>query len=101
MSVESPVSTPSPATLTEGERYEKLAFTFCRAATIILLTQRYALIVAAGATTALYLTAYYKGKKDTRCVLKSPLVAAVFWGFISLIAIYRMVFLQALHLRPW
>jgi hypothetical protein len=81
-------STPAP--LTKGEQYEKLAFTFCRAATIILLAQKFALIVAAGAATGLYLAAYYKGKKDTRCVLKSPLVAAAFWGVICLIALYGL-----------
>jgi hypothetical protein len=63
MSIEAPLNTPAPAPLTAGERYEKLAFTFCRAATIILLTQKFALIVAAGATSGLYLAAYFKGKK--------------------------------------
>ena len=90
-STDTPAQEPASSPLTPGERYEKLAFTFCRAATIVLLTQKYALIVAAGAATALYLMAYMKGKKETRCILRSPLVAAAFWGVVCVIAAFGML----------
>jgi hypothetical protein len=73
---------------TKGELYEGIAFTFCKAATIILLTQKFALPVAAGAAALFYILADRHGKKDTRCILKVPLLIAAFWGAISLGSLY-------------
>ena len=50
-----------------GEVYEGLAFTFCKAAVIILFTQRFALAVAAGAAAVFYVLAYRHGQRTTRC----------------------------------
>ena len=82
------------STLTKGEQYEKIAFTFCRAATIVLLTGKYALPVASGAAAVLYLLAHRHGKTDTRCILGRPLVIAAFWGAICIASL-------AMHLRPY
>lgn len=87
-------SVDSPPSLSSGERYEKIAFNFCKAATIILLTQQYALTVASGAAAVLYLMAHFHGKKDTRCILRSPLLTASFWGLICLASVYA-------HLRSY
>jgi hypothetical protein len=76
---------------TLGEVYEGIAFTFCKAATIILLTGRFALPVAAGAAAIFFVLAFRAGKNDTRCILKKPLLIAAFWGSISLISLYLIL----------
>ena len=65
-----------------------MAFTFCKAATIILLTQRFALPVASGAAAVFFILADLHGKKDTRCVLRAPLLIALFWGVVCLVSLY-------------
>ena len=77
-----------PPAKTKGEVYEGIAFTFCKAATIILLTQRFALPVAAGAAAVFYILADVHGKKDTRCILRVPRIIAAFWGAICLGSLY-------------
>jgi len=76
---------------TKGEVYEGIAFTFCKAATIILLTQKFALPVAAGAAAIFYLLADRYGQKETRCILKIPLLIAAFWGAICLGSLYAIL----------
>ena len=76
-----------PAT-SRGDVYEGLAFTFCKAAVIILLAQRFALPVAAGAAAAFYLLAYRQGRRTTRCVGRAPLAIAAFWSVVSAISLY-------------
>jgi hypothetical protein len=75
---------------TKGERYESLGFAFCRTATVILLAQKFALPVAAGAAAILYLLAYVNGQRDTRCILRRPLLIAAFWGVVCLLASYPL-----------
>ncbi len=77
-----------PQPKSKGEIYEGIAFTFCKAATIILLTGKFALPIAAGAAAIFYILAYRNGKTDTRCILKMPLVIATFWGTICLASLY-------------
>jgi hypothetical protein len=58
MTTQEPMSTQTdlaPRPKSKGEIYEGIAFTFCKAATIILLTQKLALPVAAGAAAVFYL----------------------------------------------
>lgn len=81
----------TPPVKTKGEIYEGIAFTFCKAATIILLTQKFALPVAAGAAAVFYILAHLNGKTDTRCILKMPLLIAAFWGTISLVSLYAIL----------
>jgi hypothetical protein len=78
---------PAPRAKTKGEVYEGIAFTFCKAATIILLTQKFALPVAAGLAAVFYVLADLHGKKDTRCILKIPLLIAAFWGAVAVISL--------------
>lgn len=66
----------------KGASYERLAFTFCKAATIVLLTGRFALPVTAGAATVFYLLAARHGVTGSRCILKRPLLIAAFWAVI-------------------
>jgi hypothetical protein len=73
---------------TAGEKFEGIAFTFCKAATIILLTQKFALPVASGAAAMFYILAYAFGKKDTCCWLKWPPLIAGFWGGICIVSTY-------------
>ena len=74
-----------------GEVYERLAFTFCKAATIILLTQRFALPVAAGAAAVFYILADRHGKKNTRCVLRVPLLIAAIWSAVCVVSLYPIL----------
>ena len=71
-----------------GEVYEGLAFTFCKAAVIILFTQRFALPVAAGAAAVFYVLAYRHGRRTTRCMGRAPLAIAGFWSIVSAISLY-------------
>lgn len=79
--------TSAPRAKTQGEVYEGIAFTFCKAATIILFTGPYALPVASGAATIFYLLAHRHGKTDTRCILQRPLLIAAFWGTICALSL--------------
>jgi len=83
----------TPPVLSKGESYEKIAFNFCKAATIILFTGKFALPIAAGAATVFYLLAHFNGKTDSRCILQKPLLIATFWGTICLAWLF-------IHLRP-
>jgi hypothetical protein len=86
-----PQTPANPQPRTKGEMYESIAFTFCKAATIILLTQRFALPVAAGAAAAFYILADIHGKKDTRCILKKPWLIAGFWGAVCVVSLYMIL----------
>jgi hypothetical protein len=81
-------SEETPSAKSTGEKWEGIAFTFCKAATIVLLITllrgaRFMLPIIAGATSLLYLVAYFSGKKKTRCIISHPLLVAAFWAFIS------------------
>ena len=76
---------------TRGEVYEGIAFTFCKAATVILFAQKFALPIAAGAAAVFYILAEVNGKKDTRCILRVPLLIAAFWGAVALASLYLLL----------
>jgi hypothetical protein len=76
-------------TRTRGEEYESLAFTFCKIATVVALTGKWALPVAAGCSAVLYVLAFTNGKKDTRCVLRYPLLISFLWGSVALITLWK------------
>jgi hypothetical protein len=77
-----------PDTADKGAHYEKLAFNFCKAATIVLLTGRYALTVASAAAAVLFFLAHLNGKKETRCILNKPIIAAGFWAVVCAASVY-------------
>jgi len=86
-----------PAGKTKGEKYEGIAFTFCKAATIILLLQQLALPIASGAATVFYLLAYFNGKKDTCCIMRLPLFIAAFWSIVCVLSFYFLFHPINLH----
>ncbi len=62
---------------------EGIAFTFCKVATVALLAGRFTLPVAAILSATFYVAGYAKGKKDTRCWLRIPLLIAGFWVTVA------------------
>ena len=77
---------------TKGEVYEGIAFQFCKIATVALIAGRFALPLAAGCCAIFYVLALMKGKRDTRCVLRYPIVLVVLWGTVavwSLVALLK------------
>lgn len=77
-------------TKSRGEIVEGVAFQFCKVATVAFILGRWTLPVASGLAACLYLWAYLSGKKDTRCVLRFPLLIAGFWGAVSVAAFWLM-----------
>ena len=69
-----------------GEKLEKVAFQFCKIATVALICGRFTLPIAATLASGLYLSAQLKGKHDTRCVLRYPILISAFWGIIAVFA---------------
>lgn len=87
----------NPPPKTRAEKCECIAFTFCRAATILLVIHmlqlsRFALPIVAGVTTLLYIAAYIAGQKSSRCILGKPIIIATFWGVVSLLSLYFLLF---------
>lgn len=89
----SPLETPSteaPAK-TRGEKYEGIAFTFCKAATILLLTlplRRFALPVVALFAAGFFVLAHFNGQHTSRCILRKPLWIAAFWSGVALVSLW-------------
>ena len=63
----------------QGQQYEGYAFTFCKAAFLVLIFQRYALLALSGLATVFYLLAVSKGVRQWRCWAKPPWVT-LFWA---------------------
>jgi hypothetical protein len=78
-----------PFQKTKGEAFERLAFTFCKIATFCVLTQRFALPLAASGAALFFIFAHFYGQKDTRCIGKHPLLIATFWVAVVGIWIWR------------
>ena len=57
----------------------RLAFAYCKIATFSLLAGRFALPLAALLSASFFIISYLKGKKETKCYLRYPLLAAGFW----------------------
>ena len=87
----------APKEKTQGEKFESLAFTFCKAATIILLTQKFALPVASGAAAMFYALAFVSGKTDTKCWFLFPPAIAGFWSIVCIISTYLAFNPNAIH----
>lgn len=68
-----------------GAKFEGIAFSFCKAATVALVFQKFALPAAAILCGVFFLLAMGFGKNDTRCVLKYPLFIAGFWFVVAAI----------------
>jgi hypothetical protein len=87
--------------LTRPEKYEKLAFTFCRLGTTGLIAwvlgpPLFVLIVAVVAI-GLYVKSMSLGVSWTKCLLRKPSLVVAFWGVIAALDAYWLV---ALGGRP-
>ena len=85
-------------TKTPGEKLESIAFTFCKAGTLVLLTGRFALPVIASLAAIFFAAAYIRGKVDTRCFLRYPLLLSAIWTAVGLGAWVNMF---RPELMPW
>ena len=65
----------------QGKVYEGWAFTFCKAAFLVLIFGRDSLLALSGLATVFYLASAWKGNKEWRCWAKPPWVT-IFWAGI-------------------
>ena len=73
----------------QGRRYEGWAFTFCKAAFLVLLLGRYALVVLSALASLFYILASLKGVREWRCWAKPPYVT-LFWCLILFLEVWRL-----------
>ncbi len=65
----------------QGKRYEGWAFTFCKAAFLVLLFQHYALLILSGFAALFYVLAALRGVQEWHCWAKPPWVT-LFWAAV-------------------
>ena len=65
----------------QGEKFEGWAFTFCKAAFLVLLCGRFSLLILSGLATLFYLLAAARGVKQWRCWAKPPWVTLL-WAIV-------------------
>lgn len=90
MSAEAPPvgvsGSPRPA-LTSAEKYEKVAFTFCKLGTtgllVWLLTPPIFVLIVAVIAVALYARAFTLGITRSKCFLRRPLLIMAVWAVIA------------------
>ncbi|HLK61639.1 MAG TPA: hypothetical protein VKU00_34145 [Chthonomonadaceae bacterium] len=76
----------------QGERFEGWAFTFCKAAFLVLIFQpKYALLALSGLATLFYLLAAWRGVTRWRCWAKPPWVT-LFWAAICAWQVWALFF---------
>jgi hypothetical protein len=73
----------------DGKKYEGWAFTFCKAAFLVLIFQKYALFALSGLATIFYIAAQLKGIKEWRCWAKPPYVT-LFWALVCVVEAWRL-----------
>jgi hypothetical protein len=75
------------AGLTSAEKYERLAFTFCKMGTVgllaWLLTPPIFVLVVAAIAVALYGRALMLGLTRSKCFLRKPALIIAFWGVVG------------------
>lgn len=76
--------------LERGRELEGYAFTFCKAAFLALLLQRYTLLATSAAAATLYVAAARKGVRDWRCFVKPPWVV-VFFAIVAAAEVRRLL----------
>jgi len=76
-----------PPVKTRGEIYEGIAFQLCKVATVAILAGRFVIPVASGLCALFYVLAYVNGKRDTRCILKYPLLIAAFYLLVAIVSL--------------
>ena len=65
----------------QGKLFEGWAFTFCKAAFLVLVFERWSLLALSGLATLFYVLAAMRGVKQWRCWAKPPWVT-LFWGAV-------------------
>lgn len=73
----------------QGRNFEGWAFTFCKAAFLVLLLGKYSLFALSGLAALFYILAALKGVKEWRCWAKPPYVT-VFWIAICVLEGLRL-----------
>ena len=73
-----------------GKRFEGYAFTFCKAAFLVLIFQRYSLLCLSGLAALFYILASRDGVKEWRCWAKPPWVT-LFWIAVFLSQLWLIV----------
>ena len=72
-----------------GKDWEGWAFTFCKAAFLVLLfTGKYALLALSGLSAICYIVAAAKGVREWRCWAKPPWVT-LFWCLVFAVELAR------------
>ena len=84
----------------KGQVYEGIAFQFCKIATVALIAGRFALPLAAGACAIFYVLAVINGKRDTRCVLRYPLLIASLWAIVCAVSLVYLLN-PGITIVPW
>jgi hypothetical protein len=74
-----------------GRTYEGWAFTFCKAAFLALLFNKYTLLVTAGLSTVFYVLASLQGVREWRCFAKPPWVT-LFWAAVFAGQFWKLFF---------
>lgn len=72
----------------QGQKFEGYAFTFCKAAFLVLIFQKYSLFALSGLATIFYILASARGVKEWHCWAKPPYVT-VFWGGVFVFEAWR------------
>ncbi len=74
------------AGLSRAEKYERLAFTFCKMGTVgllaWLLTPPIFVLVVASVAIVLYARAFTLGLTRSRCFLRKPVLIVAFWSVV-------------------
>jgi hypothetical protein len=89
---------PSRPALTQAEKWEKAAFTFCKMGTIGLmawaLTPPIFVLVVAIVAIAIYGRSITLGVSWSKCLLRRPTLIIGFWGIVAAIDAAWLVWLR-------
>jgi hypothetical protein len=81
--------------LSPPERYERLAFTFCRMGTVGLIawavTPPVFVLVVALAAIALYAKSITLGVSWSKCFLRRPTLIVGFWALVAILDLYWLI----------
>jgi len=73
----------------QGREFEGYAFTFCKAAFLVLIFQKYSLLALSGLATLFYVLASARGVTEWRCWAKPPWVT-LFWAAVFIWQCWRL-----------
>lgn len=84
--------------MTRAQKYDRLAFTFCKMGTVGLLawliTPQIFVLVVAVAAIGLYGKAVALGITRSQCILRRPLLIMGFWAAVAVADGYWLLFLR-------